>query len=71
MDYNLLPLGSLILILFVCGKRYGWGWDAFKKEANAGKGMKVADWMRPVFRFVVPIAVLFIYIYGLVTFQWK
>ena len=71
VDYNLLPLGSLIMILFVCGKRYGWGWDAFTTEANAGKGMKVADWMRPVFRFVVPIAVLFIYIYGLITFPWK
>lgn len=68
---NLLPLGSLIMILFVCGKRYGWGWEAFKKEANAGKGMKVKDWMRFVFRFVVPVAILFIYIYGLVTFDWK
>ena len=33
--------------------------------------MKVKDWMRFVFRFVVPIAILFIYIYGLITFDWK
>ncbi|MBQ6425614.1 MAG: sodium-dependent transporter [Clostridia bacterium] len=68
---NLLPLGSLVMILFISGKRYGWGWKAFKKEANAGKGMKVKDWMLPIVRFVVPAAILFIYIYGLVTFDWK
>jgi NSS family neurotransmitter:Na+ symporter len=40
-------------------------------EANAGKGMKVKNWMKPIFRFVVPVVVLFLYVYGLVTFQWK
>ena len=57
--------------IVISGKRYGWGWKAFKKEANAGKGMKVKDWMLPIVRFVVPAAILFIYIYGLVTFDWK
>ena len=33
--------------------------------------MKVRDWMKPVFCYVVPIAILIIYIYGLVTFPWK
>ena len=67
---NLLPLGALIFALFCCNK-FGWGWDKFVAEANAGKGMKVKNWMMPVFRFVVPIVVLFLYVYGLVTFQWK
>lgn len=68
---NLLPLGSLILTLFCCNKRYGWGWDAFKAEANEGKGLKVKDWMRPVFTYVIPAAIIMLYIYGLVTFNWK
>ncbi len=67
---NLLPIGALIFSLFCCYK-IGWGWDAFLAEANAGKGMKVQNWMRPIFKFVVPICVLGLYIYGLVTFQWK
>ncbi|MBR5115323.1 MAG: sodium-dependent transporter [Oscillospiraceae bacterium] len=67
---NLLPIGALIFALFCCNK-FGWGWDKFVAEANAGKGMKVKNWMMPVFRFVVPIVVLFLYVYGLVTFQWK
>ena len=67
---NVLPLGSLILALFCCNK-IGWGWDNFVAEANAGKGMKVQPWMKPLFRFFVPAVIIFIYIYGMVTFNWK
>ena len=67
---NLLPLGSLIFALFCCSKRYGWGWDNFLAEANAGKGMKVKNWMKPVFQFAVPIIVIVLYVYGLCTFAW-
>ena len=67
---NLLPLGALIFALFCCSKS-GWGWDNFVAEANAGKGMKVKEWMRPIFQVVVPAVVTFLYAYGLWTFQWK
>ena len=67
---NLLPLGSLVFAVFCCGKR-GWGWEAFMAEANSGSGIKVKNWMRPVFQYFVPAAILVIYIYGLVTFSWK
>ena len=67
---NLLPLGSLIIALFCCSKRYGWGWENFKAEANTGKGLKVQDWMKPIFQFVVPVGILVVYIMGLVTFAW-
>ena len=67
---NLLPLGSLIIALFCCNKRFGWGWENFKAEANTGKGLKVQDWMKPVFQYVVPVGILVVYIMGLVTFAW-
>ncbi len=67
---NLLPLGSLSFALFCCNK-FGWGWDNFIAEANAGEGMKVKEWMKPLFRFVVPVIIIFIYIYGIVTFPYK
>ena len=67
---NVLPLGSLALSLFCCNS-YGWGFEQFMLEANTGHGIKVKKWMKPVFRYVVPIAILFIYIYGLITFNWK
>ena len=67
---NLLPIGALIFSLFCCFK-IGWGWDKFVEEANAGKGLKVQNWMKPVFKYFVPICVLALYIYGLVTFKWR
>ena len=67
---NVLPLGSLILALFCC-HRIGWGWDGFISEANAGKGLKVQEWQKPLFRYVVPIIIAVIYIYGIATFNWN
>ena len=68
---NLLPLGSLIFVLFCCNKRYGWGWDNFLKEANTGKGLKVQQWMKPIFCYLVPVAIIIIYVMGLITFPWR
>lgn len=66
---NILPLGSLTFALFCCNK-FGWGWDNFVAEANAGSGWKIRPWMETLYRFFVPAIVVFIYIYGLVTFPW-
>ena len=68
---NLLPLGALVFALFCCSDRYGWGWDNFLAEANAGTGPKVKQWMKPIFKYVVPIAIVIIYIIGLINFPWK
>lgn len=59
-----LPLGSLIFVLF-CVTRYGWGWKNFMREANEGKGLKVANWMRPYMTYVLPIIVLVVFIIGI------
>ena len=63
----LLPVGSLIFIIF-CTTRYGWGWEKFLAEANEGKGLKVAKWMRPYMTYVLPAIVGVIFVYGLYTF---
>ncbi len=64
---NALPLGSLIFALFCCNK-FGWGWDKFLEEANAGVGMKVRNWMKPIFRYFVPVVIAFLYIYGMLDY---
>ena len=71
VSYNLLPIGSLVFVIFCCNKRYGWGWNNFLAEANAGKGLKVKNWMKPIFCYVVPVAVIIIYVMGLINFKWK
>ncbi len=68
---NLLPLGSLCIAVFCCNERYGWGWKKLLEEANAGKGPKVKNWMKPIFKYLVPVGILVIYVMGLVNFQWK
>ena len=63
----LLPGGSLIFILF-CTTRYGWGWDNFLAEANEGKGLKTAKWLRPYVTYVLPVIVGVILVYGVWSF---
>ena len=60
---NLLPLGSLMYLLF-CTNRYGWGWDRFIAEADAGKGIKFPQWARFYVSYILPLIVLFIFVMG-------
>ena len=68
---NLLPLGAFVFAIFCCNDKFGWGWDNFIAEANTGSGLKIKSWMKPVFKYVVPVIVIGLYIYGLATFGWK
>ena len=63
---NLLPLGSLIYLLF-CTSRYGWGWKNFCKEANAGDGLKFPKWTRVYVSYILPLIVLFIFVQGYIS----
>lgn len=53
----LMPIGSLFFVLF-CTTRYGWGWDSYFAEVNAGKGVKVPKWLRPYMTYVLPLIVI-------------
>ena len=63
----LLPLGSLIFVIFAVSKR-GWGWKKFMEEANAGRGWKVKNWMRGYITYVLPIIIIALFVIGLVTY---
>lgn len=63
----LLPVGSLIFVIF-CTTRYGWGFDNFLKEANEGKGLKVAKWMKGYMTFGIPIIILTLFVLGLISY---
>lgn len=60
---NLLPLGSLIFLLFCCQKR-GWGWNKFITEADTGTGIKFPVWLRPYLTYILPFVVLFVLLQG-------
>ncbi|MBP3481156.1 MAG: sodium-dependent transporter [Clostridia bacterium] len=60
----ILPIGSLIYLLF-CVSKYGWGWDNFLNEANAGKGLKISNKLRIYMKYVLPIIIAIIFILGI------
>lgn len=60
---NLLPLGSLVYLLF-CVSKSGWGWNSFIDEADAGQGMKFPKWSRMYVTWGLPVIVLVIFAVG-------
>ena len=60
----LLPLGSLIYLLF-CVTKWGWGFDNYIEEVNTGSGLKMSRKLKPYFQFVHPVLILIILIQGL------
>jgi len=64
----ILPLGSLLFVIF-CTQDKFWGWDKFVAEANTGKGIKVAKWMRVYMKFVLPLIILAVFVLGMI-FYW-
>lgn len=60
----LLPLGSLIYLLF-CVSKWGWGFDKYLEETNTGTGVKMPKWLKPYFQFVLPVLIVIILVQGL------
>ena len=60
---NLLPIGSLIFVIF-CSYKVGWGWENFTKEANTGVGMKFPEWIKPYVKYVIPLIMIFVFVQG-------
>ena len=63
----LLPLGSLTVVLF-CTCKFGWGWDNFLAEANAGKGRRLSPKLRIYLTWVLPLIIVFVFCVGLYSF---
>lgn len=62
---NILPLGGLIFTMFCCSK-WGWGWDNFIAEADAGRGIKFPKKMRLWCTYGIPALGVIIFIMGYV-----
>lgn len=63
----LLPLGSLIFVLF-CVSKKGWGFKNFMNEANQGKGLKVKKWMQGYMTYVLPIIIVILFAISMYNF---
>lgn len=63
VSQNILPLGSLLYVLFCTSKR-GWGWNRFLAEANQGDGLAFPKGVRFYVSYILPLIVLFIFVMG-------
>ena len=63
MSQNLLPLGAMILVLF-CSSR----WQLFVGEANTGKGLKFPHWLHFYCKYILPLIVMVIFVWGYIQF---
>ena len=59
----LLPIGSLIYVLF-CTTKFGWGAENYLEEANTGKGLRISRGTIGFFRFVLPVLIIIILVSG-------
>ncbi len=63
LSTTVLPLGALVFLFFTTS-RYGWGWTAFRNEANRGEGLKLAGWTRIYISYILPLIILVIFVRG-------
>ena len=60
---NILPLGSLVYVLF-CTRKCGWGYQNFLQEANLGVGLKFPEKLRLYVSYVLPLLIVFVFVQG-------
>lgn len=63
VSYNILPLGSLLYILF-CTSENGWGFENFLKETDTGTGVSFPRIIKNYMKYVLPAVILVIYFKG-------
>lgn len=65
VSYNLLPLGSMVFVLF-CVKKNGWGFPGFLEEVNTGGGRKFPGnaLLRLYMTYILPLIIIVVYLKG-------
>jgi NSS family neurotransmitter:Na+ symporter len=64
---NILPLGSLVYVLFCTLDKKAWGWNEFLAEANYGKGLKMPKKLRIYCKYILPILLVVFYVWGILS----
>ena len=63
VSQNLLPLGSLILVMF-CFLNSAWGRQSFVAELEAGQNWRMPRIILIYWRYILPIVILFVFFMG-------
>lgn len=65
---NILPLGSLVYVLFCTLDKKGWGWNEFLTEANLGKGVRFHHKLKVYCKYILPVMLFVFWVWGIVAF---
>lgn len=68
---NILPLGSMVYVVFCTSKKYGWGWDNFITESNIGKGLKFPKALKIYAKYILPVILIVFWAQGIVSMLLK
>ena len=68
VSQNVLPLGSLIYVLFCTMDKKGWGWNEFLTEANLGKGIRFHHKLKVYAKYILPIFLAIFWVWGILSF---
>ena len=60
-----LPIGACVYVLF-CTWNFGWGWDNFFDEINAGKGLKISKNLRIYMKYVLPVIIAIVLVMSVI-----
>lgn len=64
---NILPLGSLVYVLFCTRNKKGWGWAKFMEEVNTGHGVRFPQALCFYCKYILPIVLLILWAHGIYT----
>ncbi|MBR5523993.1 MAG: sodium-dependent transporter [Clostridia bacterium] len=64
---NILPLGSLVYVLFCTRNKRGWGWTKFMEEVNTGRGMRFPRRLCFYCKYILPAILLILWAHGIYT----
>ena len=60
---NILPLGGLVFTVFCCSS-WGWGWDNFIAEVDAGEGIRFPKFLKGWCTYGIPVLGIIIFVMG-------
>lgn len=63
VSYNILPLGSLLFVIF-CVKKNGWGFENFVKECDKGEGIAFPRVIKGYMTYILPMIIIVVYLKG-------
>ena len=64
---NILPLGSVVYVLFCCLRKKGWGWENFLEEANTGRGLKCSVRLHLDCQYSLPSIIVAVSLQGYIS----